>query len=79
MTEIQMTEMVLCDIRFRNCNLVCLFLSLEHSSFEFVSDFDIRISNLNTWCHRSRQSQLTLTPPIEDPATRGMTGFSRNQ
>ena len=63
MTKIQMTETVLCDIRFRDCNLVCLFLSLEHSSFEFVSDFVIRISNLNTWCHRSRQSQLTLTPP----------------
>ena len=47
MTKIQMTETVLCDIRFRDCNLVCLFLSLEHSSFEFVSDFDIRISDLN--------------------------------
>jgi hypothetical protein len=48
MTKIQMTETVLCDIRFRGCNLVYLFLSLEHSSFEFISDFDIRISNLNT-------------------------------
>lgn len=54
MTKIKMTKTVLCDIRFRNGNLVCLFLSLEHSSFEFVSDFDIRISNLVTWCHRSR-------------------------
>jgi len=35
--EIQMTETVLCGIRFRDCNFVCLFPSLEHSSFEFVS------------------------------------------
>jgi len=33
---------------------------LEHYDFEFVSDFDIPISNLNPWCHGSRQSQLTL-------------------
>ena len=45
---LQMTETVLYYIWFRNCGLVCLFLSLEHSSFEFVSDFDIRISYLNT-------------------------------
>jgi hypothetical protein len=25
---------------------MCMFGSLEHSIFEFVSDFDIRISNL---------------------------------
>ncbi len=46
MTKIQMIETVLFDIWFRECNLVCLFLSLGHYSFEFVSDFDIRISNL---------------------------------
>jgi hypothetical protein len=28
--------------------LVCLFLSFEHYGFEFVSDFDIRISDLQT-------------------------------
>jgi len=64
MTKIQMTETVLCDIRFRDCKLVCLFRSLEHYSFEFVSVFDIRISNLPTWCHRSRQNKLILIPPI---------------
>ncbi len=42
MTKIQMIETVLFDIWFRKCNLVCLFLSLGHYSFEFVSDFDIR-------------------------------------
>jgi hypothetical protein len=63
MTKIQMTETVLCDIRFRNCYLVCLFLTLEHYSFEFVSDFDIRISNLNNLYHRSRYSQKSLISP----------------
>jgi hypothetical protein len=63
MTKIQMIETVLFDIWFRECNLVCLFLSLGHYSFEFVSDFDIRISNLNAWSHRSRQSSLTLHRP----------------
>jgi hypothetical protein len=48
MTKIQMTETVLCDIEGRETNLVYLFLSLEHYNFEFVLDFDIRISNLNT-------------------------------
>ncbi len=42
MTKIQMTETVLFDIRFGDCDLVCLFLTLEHYGFEFVSDFDIR-------------------------------------
>jgi hypothetical protein len=42
-----MTETLLCEIRSRGCNSVCLFLSLEHYSFEFVSDLDIRISDLN--------------------------------
>jgi hypothetical protein len=42
MTKIQMTETVLCDIRFGDCDLACLFLTLEHYGFEFVSDFDIR-------------------------------------
>jgi hypothetical protein len=37
-----MTETALCDIRFRDRYLVCLFLSFEHYCFEFVSDFDIR-------------------------------------
>ena len=56
-----MIETALRDNRFRDCYLICLFLSLEHFSFEFVSDFDIRISYLNIEDHRSRQSQLTLT------------------
>jgi hypothetical protein len=30
MTKIQRTKTVLRDIRFRECNLVCLFLTLEH-------------------------------------------------
>jgi hypothetical protein len=30
MTKIQMTETVLCVIRFRDYNLVCLFMTLEH-------------------------------------------------
>jgi len=42
MTKIQMTETVVCDIRFGDCDLACLFLTLEHYGFEFVSDFDIR-------------------------------------
>ncbi len=71
MTKIQMNETVLCDIRFRNCNLVCLFLSLEHSSFEFVSDFDIRISNLDTWCQfRHLVSSFSAEPIDSDPAHR---------
>jgi len=49
MTKIQMTETALRDIRFRDCNHVGLFRSLEHYGFEFVSDFDIRISNLDTF------------------------------
>jgi hypothetical protein len=57
MTKIQMTETLLRDIRFRDCSVVCLFLTLEHYSFEFVSDFDIRISNLNDLHHRSRHRQ----------------------
>ena len=42
MTKIEMTETVLCDIRFRECNLFCLFLTLVHWGFEFVSDFEFR-------------------------------------
>ena len=42
MTKIQMIETVLRDIRFRECRLMCFFLTLEHYRFEFVSDFDIR-------------------------------------
>jgi hypothetical protein len=53
MTKIQMTETLLCHVRSRICNLVCLFLTLGHYGFEFVSDFDIQISNLNTLCHCS--------------------------
>jgi hypothetical protein len=53
-----MTETALCDIRFRDRYLVCLFLSFEHYCLEFVSDFDIRISNLNNLYHRSLQSQF---------------------
>jgi len=30
MTKILMTETALLNIRFRDCNLVCLFLSLKH-------------------------------------------------
>jgi hypothetical protein len=36
MTKIQMTETVLCDIRFGDCDLACLFLTLEHYGFEFL-------------------------------------------
>jgi hypothetical protein len=35
-----------------NCNVFSWFAVFEHSNFEFVSDFDIRISNfpkLRTW------------------------------
>jgi hypothetical protein len=66
-----MIETVLHDTRFRDYNLICLFLSLEHFSFEFVSDFDIRISYLNIGDHRSRRSQLTLPCPEDGILHRG--------
>ena len=40
-TKIQMTETALYRTPFRACEAGDLFLSLEHSSFEFVSDFDL--------------------------------------
>ena len=40
MTKIQMTETLIQQHRHRS------FMSLEHSNFEFVSNFDIRISDL---------------------------------
>ena len=63
MTKIQMTETLLYDIWFRSCNLMGLRVSLEQYGFEFVSDFDIRISNLSTPHHHYRFCTLTMTPP----------------
>ena len=45
-TKIQMTKTPLCAVVFRAYKVDVLFRSLEHSSFGFVSDFDIRISDL---------------------------------
>ena len=42
MTKTKMTETVLNCILVQDCDSGCLFLSLEHYCFEFVSDFDIR-------------------------------------
>ena len=35
--KIEMTETALCSTRFRDCSVEGLFLSFEHSRFEFVS------------------------------------------
>jgi hypothetical protein len=62
------------NIKRHRAELLLYVLNFEHFDFDFdiVSDFDIRIcglrlensTNLNTWCHRSRQSQLTLSAVV---------------
>jgi hypothetical protein len=52
-----------------------LFLPLEHLNFEFVSDFEIRISDLTNERFMLRHGHSNMTTPIEDPAVRGRTWF----
>ncbi len=47
-----MTETRSYDTRFRGLNVSTLFLSLLHSYFEFVSDFDIRILDFSILYYR---------------------------
>jgi hypothetical protein len=46
MTKIQMTQTLWLIFAAQKHHRGCLFLSLEHSGFGFVSDFYIRISDL---------------------------------
>ena len=58
MTRIQMTETSLCDIRFKDYNRAGIVSDIGTLIFwiparlgEWISDFDILISNLKALCH----------------------------
>ncbi len=56
MTEIQMTKTTELD-----SIVSCFFvLNFEHLNFEFVSNFDIRISYLKRWNHHTSNEILFL-------------------
>ena len=48
------------DARFGACEIHVLFRSFGHSSFEFVSDFEIRISDFN---HLAKSSTSQPSKP----------------
>ena len=60
-----MTKTLLWNIVLGAYRLDILFRSLEHSSFGFVSDFEIRISDLNC-----REPQFSAEPFNSDPRWR---------